>query len=84
MGALRTHDQRHFATAGPDDCPADHGGMVGYWLCERPRGHEGWHWDTQPDGRVWAWQGTQEIAGCIPDDNKDLTGHFERDDCTHG
>jgi hypothetical protein len=77
LTALRTHDERRFAEPGSDDCPAMHGGMVGYWLCERPLGHEGWHRDTEEDGRVWAWRKQHEIAGCIPEDNVDLTGHYE-------
>jgi hypothetical protein len=83
MTALRTHDERHFAEAGPGDCPARYGGMAGYWLCERPRGHEGWHRDTQEDGQVLAWQGMSEISGCVPENNADLTVHVEQPGCDH-
>lgn len=78
MTAPRTHDERLFAEPGPSDCPARHGGMAGYWLCERPRDHEGWHRDTEPDGRAWIWRGADEIAGCIPEENAALTGRYER------
>jgi hypothetical protein len=84
VNATRTHDERKFAVAGPDDCPAICGGMAGYWLCERTRGHAGWHRDTEPDGRIWAWESAREIAGCVPDENAGLTGHYERPDCDHG
>ena len=84
MTALRTHDQRRFAEAGPSDCPARHGGMVGYWLCELPRCHAGWHRDTEGGGRAWAWEGMDEIAGCTPEGRVGLTGHYEHPGCSHG
>ena len=84
MAAPRPHDSRFFATAGPDECPAYHGGYVGYWLCELGRGHSGWHRDTQDDGEVWMWSGMEEIASCLPDCNRDLTVHVEHEGCTHG
>ena len=51
--------------------------MAGYWLCELPRGHQGWHRDTEEDGRVWVWRGMEEIESCIPDYNERLTGRYE-------
>ena len=77
MTATRSHDSRFFATARPDECPACHGGTVVYWLRERARGHSNWHRDTQDDGEVRMWSGMQEIASCLPEHNRDLTGRLE-------
>ena len=74
----RTHEERTFAEPGPGDCPARHGGMAGFTLCELPADHDGPHRDTEPGGRVWLWDGMDEIAGCIPEANTDLTGRYER------
>lgn len=52
MAAPRTQYERMAAEPEPQDCPAHHGGMAGNWLCERPRGHEGWPRDTHPSGRA--------------------------------
>lgn len=74
---LRSPDSRYCATARPDECPAVHGGMAGYWLCELPRGHQGGHRDTEEDGRVWVWRGMEEIESCIPENNEGLSGRYE-------
>lgn len=80
----RTHEERRFADPLPSECPAIHGGMVGYVLCELPRGHQGWHHDTDVSGKVWHWQKASEIAGCTPDGQTGLTGHYASVECRHG
>ena len=74
---MKSHDERTFARAGAGECPAIHGGMAGYSLCEPPDGHDGPRRDTEPDGAVRVWSGLHEIASRLPEEGRALTGRYE-------